>query len=306
MAENPMLAIGEGLRKSGRGNSEHIVLYPGVELFFIYYSDKFYHFQHEELPGMLQINYCLEGRMGWEMNEGAFVYLGAGDVSIHTMDCCAASQMTLPLGFYRGISISVEIQQFAEKLPYPVRKTGISAEKILENLCPDKKPFCMAANPDINGIFTVPAGLSGSRQKVYYQLKVQELFLYLESIEPENVKILYPCRAEQVELIKEIHGFLIHNLEKRYTIEELSRKYLINTSSLKKTFKSIYGQPIASYMKEYRIRRASELLRGTDDSIAVIAQRLGYENQGKFTQAFKDLIHMKPSEYRKQSQRAYI
>lgn len=63
-----MLAIGDRLRKAGRDTSDHIVLYPGVELFFIYYSDKFYHFHHEELPGMLQINYCLEGRMGWEMN----------------------------------------------------------------------------------------------------------------------------------------------------------------------------------------------------------------------------------------------
>lgn len=306
MTENPMLAIGDRLRKAGRGSSDHIVLYPGVELFFIYYSDKFYHFHHEELPGMLQINYCLEGRMGWEMNEGAFVYLGPGDFSIHTMDCCAASQMTLPLGHYRGISISVEMRQFTENLPSLLRENSVSAENILENLCPDKKPFCMAANPDINGIFTVPAGLSGLFMKAYYQLKMQELFLYLESIEPEHVKILYPCRAEQVELIKEIHGFLIQNLEKRYTIEELSRKYLINTSSLKKTFKSIYGQPIAGYMKEYRIRRAAELLRRTDDSIAVIARRLGYENQGKFTQAFKDLVHMKPSEYRRQSQKAHM
>ncbi len=80
----------------------------------------------------------------------------------------------------------------------------------------------------------------------------------------------------------------------------------VNTSSLKKTFKSIYGQPIAGYMKEYRIRRAAELLHRTEDSIAVIAHRLGYENQGKFTQAFKDLVHMKPSEYRRQSQKAHL
>ena len=57
MTENPMLAIGDRLRKAGRGSSDHIVLYPGVELFFIYYSDKFYHFrQHFLIEKDIQVH----------------------------------------------------------------------------------------------------------------------------------------------------------------------------------------------------------------------------------------------------------
>ncbi|MCI8550842.1 MAG: metalloregulator ArsR/SmtB family transcription factor [Lachnospiraceae bacterium] len=105
--------------------------------------------------------------------------------------------------------------------------------------------------------------------------------------------------SSQEALIRDIHDFLTMHLDKRFTIEELSKKYLINTSSLKSLFKAAYGQPIASYMKEFRIRRAMELLRRTDDTIFVIAKNLGYENQGKFTKAFKEIVQMTPREYRK-------
>ena len=64
-------------------------------------------------------------------------------------------------------------------------------------------------------------------------------------------------------------------------------------------FKAVYGKPIDAYMKGYRIRRAMELLRTTDESVAAIAKSLSYENQGKFTKAFKDITQMMPTEYRR-------
>lgn len=62
----------------------------------------------------------------------------------------------------------------------------------------------------------------------------------------------------------------------------------------------MYGQPIATYMKEYRIHRAMELLRDTSESVADIAAQVGYETQGKFSQAFKDITGTVPTVYRRQ------
>ena len=105
----------------------------------------------------------------------------------------------------------------------------------------------------------------------------------------------------QVEVVKEIHKMLISDLQKRPTIEELSKKYLINTATLKDTFKGIYGQPIGTYMKEYRIKQAAILLRQTQATIAEIANQVGYENQSKFATAFRDVLKIAPAEYRKQN-----
>ena len=102
----------------------------------------------------------------------------------------------------------------------------------------------------------------------------------------------------QIQTISRIHDFLIDDIRVRHTIEELSNKFLINQTTLKNTFKTVYGRPIAAYMKEYRIKRAMELLARTDNSVAEIAHAVGYENQSKFTQAFKDITGILPRDYR--------
>ena len=44
---------------------------------------------------------------------------------------------------------------------------------------------------------------------------------------------------------------------------------------------------------------AARLLRETDGSIGDIAQQVGYENQSKFSQAFRDTSQVLPTEYRR-------
>lgn len=107
-------------------------------------------------------------------------------------------------------------------------------------------------------------------------------------------------RPSQEALIKEIHDKLTKNLSQKYTIEELSKQYLINTSSLKADFKAVYGMPIAAYMKEYRIKQAMKLLLETKESISSIASMVGYSSQSKFTKAFKEITQSLPSEFRQQ------
>ena len=76
---------------------------------------------------------------------------------------------------------------------------------------------------------------------------------------------------------------------------------MIKPTTLKDTFKGIFGQPIGTYMKEYRIRQAAVLVRQTQATIAEIANKVGYENQSKFATAFRDVLKISPAEYRKEN-----
>lgn len=105
--------------------------------------------------------------------------------------------------------------------------------------------------------------------------------------------------AEQLDTIRRVHDLLTENLDRRYTIEELSRRFLINPSSLKEMFKAVYGKSLAAHIKEHRMELASKLLRETGLSIAEIAERVGYENQSKFSAEFKKSVGSLPTEYRK-------
>ena len=91
-----------------------------------------------------------------------------------------------------------------------------------------------------------------------------------------------------------------HILKRHYTIEELSKQYLMNTTTLKSVFKAVYGMPIASYMKEYRMKSASNMLLQEDKSISEIAATVGYKSQSKFTSAFRDIFQILPTAYQKQ------
>ena len=104
-------------------------------------------------------------------------------------------------------------------------------------------------------------------------------------------------------VIRKIHDRLTEDPGKRYTIDELAREYLINTAALKTTFKAVYGMPVASYMKQYRMKEAAKLLRETDRSVADIARSMGYESQSKFSAAFKDITKTLPTDYRRHCQK---
>ncbi|MCI7323339.1 MAG: AraC family transcriptional regulator [Lachnospiraceae bacterium] len=75
----------------------------------------------------------------------------------------------------------------------------------------------------------------------------------------------------------------------------------MNTTTLKKAFKEVYGVSIAVHMKKHRMERAAKLLRETPDNISEIARSVGYESQSRFTTAFKDTYGVLPTEYRRNS-----
>ena len=116
---------------------------------------------------------------------------------------------------------------------------------------------------------------------------------------PEDAELLSDCRADQVALIHDVHEYLLQHLDEKITIEKLSRHFHINATTLKSVFKSVYGDSLASHMKEHRMERAAELRRESGLSIAEIAQLVGYDSQSKFSSAFRAQYGTLPKEYRK-------
>ena len=104
---------------------------------------------------------------------------------------------------------------------------------------------------------------------------------------------------QQLETIRQVHDLLTENLDRRFTIEELSRRFLINPSSLKEMFKGVYGKSLAAHIKEHRMELAARLLSETELSIAEIAERVGYESQSKFSAEFRKTYGRLPSEHRR-------
>ena len=282
-------------------------VYPGIQLIYNDFEATGCEWEGTQMQlegcirqNILEINHCREGREGSKLLSGSCLYLGEGDMSIHTMDNCA-SEMAFPLKHYRGISVVINLELVSEYPPPTLAESGIDILEFKEKFCADGNCFIMRAKDEIEHIFSELYSVPDCLQKPYFKIKVQELLLFLCMVDVTKEKQREMYTSPQVEIVKEIHKKLISNLQERSTIEELSKEFLINTATLKATFKGIYGQPIGTYMKEYRMKQAAVLLRQTKSTIAEIANQVGYENQSKFSTAFRDILKITPAEYRKQN-----
>lgn len=245
---------------------------------------------------VMHLSHCRLGCSAWEMRGGAELRLGPGELSLHMADECAGAAMSLPLGYYEGVAILVDLDRLERKPPEILREAGMSGRTLYHSLCGAQGHTVLPAGPRLERIFSELCAPPPQMQLPYFKLKVQELLLLLSI--PEQAP------SQQVQTIRAIHRQLTEHLDRRFTIEELSRQYLINTSSLKAAFKSVYGAPVGAYMRQYRIRRAAGLLRETRESIAEIAAQVGYENQSKFTAAFQQVMNELPSAYRRRHQKS--
>lgn len=277
-------------------------VYPGIQLIYNDFEAAICEWNSEVTQDVLEINHCREGREGSRLLSGRCLYLGEGDLSIHTMDNCAP-EMSFPLKHYRGISVIINLRIVSENPPDILNEAGVNILDFKEKFCAGGNCFIMRAKDEIEHIFSELYSVPDRLQKAYFKLKVQELFLFLSMVDVSREKQREQYTAPQVEIVKEIYKKMTSNLQERHTIEELSREFLINMATLKETFKGIYGQSIGAYMKEYRIRQAAVFLRQTQDTIAEIANKVGYENQSKFAAAFRDIMKIAPGEYRKQNAR---
>lgn len=285
----------------GKGMVDDFHLFHGLHLSHYRFLAHRLQDHHPASDTVFEINHCYRGRVGWQMRDGGAVYLGPGDMDIHTTFCCADSIMEFPLGYYEGIAISIDVNRFAEDLPTFLKDAGFSRHQLFDDFCDSDVPLTLPSGSPLDRMLEALYRIPEKIRLPYYQLKVLEILLLFSVWKPgESGGKERNSDAEKTKRMKEIHAFLTENLEERHTVEELSKKFHINTTSLKEEFKAVYGAPIASYMKEYRMREAVRLMEETDWSLSHIAQRVGYASQSKFTKAFKEVMQALPGAFRKE------
>ena len=256
-------------------------------------------FSHAALERVLEINFCRTGRAGWKMRQGCSLYLGPDDFSIHTMDLCAHSEMSLPLGHFEGVTIRVDLDQFQTEPPELLAELGVTSHLLERHFCTEHSPTTFSSFEGQSSIFADFFDVPPELQPGFYKLKVMELLLHLIRLPCRSCRELNRYQPEQVSTIKEVHDYLMEHLDRRISIEELSHQFLMNTTTLKTLFKAVYGASIAAHIKEHRMEKAARLLRDTKDSVAEISRQVGYESQSKFTVAFKEVYGILPTSFRK-------
>ncbi len=288
-------------RINEKAQGELISLFPGVELSYLSFETTPFSMQHKHnaMEYIIQINYCKCGQMEWKMGNGQYIYLNPGDFSLHTMNSCTDSFVSFPTGQYSGLTICIDLQEISIRPPELLKDIDIFKETLREKFCPNSTISFLAGNEQTESIFSAFYDQPEYLKLPYQKLKALELLLYLTKLEFAPQKQVTAYQAEQIEIIRKIHDRLTQQMKERITIEELSKQYLINPTTLKTAFKAVYGTSIAAHIKEHRMESAAKMLRESNMSIAEIAQAVGYDSQSKFSVAFKSSFGVLPREYRR-------
>lgn len=287
----------EKIHLASRG--EGIPLYSGIDLFYVDVGLDSFSVQHEALAHIMQINYCRAGQVLWRTQSGNSIFLNPGDFSVHTLNVCTDSSFHFPTGQYQGLTICVDLQEASAHPPELIAEAGVFNGLLQEKFCWNNTISFLAGNEHSESIFSAFYNQPEKLKLLYQRIKVLELLLYLVKMESTPQNRLTEYQSKQIEIVWEIHDRLLQHIEQRVTIEELSKQYLINPTTLKSAFKAVYGASLAAHIKEHRMEQAAKMLRETDMSIAEIAQAVGYDSQSKFTTAFKSSFQALPREYRK-------
>ena len=164
-------------------------------------------------------------------------------------------------------------------------------------------------------------GIAMSRREgkeVYYAAADTEAVRTLHHTVEEIMQVSCPERREalcshftcenleltqQEQVFRQVHNYLVENLDKRITIEALARQFLMNTTTLKDGFKALYGTSIAAHIKEHRMEKAAWLLKEGQLPVSQVARQVGYASQSKFSAVFCQQYGVAPLEYRRNMQR---
>lgn len=145
-------------------------------------------------------------------------------------------------------------------------------------------------------------GFSEQSEQLFSKLKLKintlaVLKRFLEKIETNQEGILGTQDELGAVSIKKIEQILLENLKNGFPgIEVLAEKINMSPSKLKSNFKKTFKMPPFQFYRNEQMKLAMKMLIDGEVQIKNVALYFGYENPSKFSNAFKKVHGMLPSE----------
>ena len=299
LAQSDGCSVYQFRNETGDGTMTCYDVFPGAMLCFNDFHMAY--FDSEYTPGrnVFVIDHCREGKMEYLAAENAYAYVGAGDIKLDRR-LTHTGRFIFPSSHYHGMTIAFDMEIAAKALTQEVKDFPVNLVLLQSKYCPGRYPNVVHETENFGHIFHELYQVPEKIRIPYFKIKMMELLLYLYALELPSTKEERPYYYKtQVEKVKAIQSFLIQHMAENYTQEQLSMQFDIPLTAMKNCFKSVYGASIGTWLTEYRMNRAAEiLLADRDKSVAEIAGMAGYDSASKFAIAFRKVMGMTPTEYR--------
>jgi transcriptional regulator GlxA family with amidase domain len=99
--------------------------------------------------------------------------------------------------------------------------------------------------------------------------------------------------------ILRVQQFMETNLPREITVDVLAQRAGMSVRNFDRRFRTAVGEAPSSYLQKLRIEKAKRLLETTNDTVAEIMFKVGYEDERSFRRLFHSLTELSPKAYRR-------
>lgn len=105
-------------------------------------------------------------------------------------------------------------------------------------------------------------------------------------------------RKWSAQVVEKVYRIIEEDYGKGVDVAEISARVYLSQNYLRSVFKESTGQSLSTYLSEYRVEKACELLRSTDAKVTEIPEMVGLAGSPYFFFLFKKATGLTPGEYR--------
>ena len=185
--------------------------------------------------GLLELNFCANGRFETRFSLRDHVLLKPGDMAISCYDGVhgSRSESHFPLGYYEGICLEVDPERARRWIERNAPAFRVDFSALQQNLLGDKWYRCSEAGPRCEHVFRELYESAAYLDPAFLRLKVLELLMLLSSI-PRGAGTDAYCSARQAELIRHIRDHLLTDREGYTSLSRLAAEHEMSVSHLQK------------------------------------------------------------------------
>ncbi len=187
---------------------------------------------------------------------------------------------------------------------HPLHAKNFSDEMILErinfsNAKALNKPIYLKGKKSLENRFRLIATEFYMDSNYSNELVSSELKSLIINIVRELAEVQ---SGNENNLVRKIVEYIQNNFNKQISNEVIAGQFGFHPTYLNRVFKQQTGESMHSFVKEYRISIAADLLKVSNLSVDEITEQTGFNDVPHFIKTFKKRFGTTPAKFRKQDQ----
>ncbi|HET7001623.1 MAG TPA: AraC family transcriptional regulator, partial [Puia sp.] len=123
-------------------------------------------------------------------------------------------------------------------------------------------------------------------------------FVSFTGTESESGNNTATLSRADIDLLNDIKNYLDQHFLEVGSMQQLTRKFFINSFKLKHGFKRLFSHSVMKYVDEHKMNYARTMLQQGRVTISDLADELGYSHYNNFSTAFKKRFGYSPTAIR--------